>query len=67
MYTPGNLAKHFDSVRRDEAQDSGFPVSSQVMEMLLDQGLYSRFQGARFFFGVGIGKALNLGRDLGVT
>lgn len=37
------------------------------MEMLLGKGLYFRFQGARFFSGVGIGKALNLGRDLGVT
>ena len=28
VYTPGNIAEHFDSVRRDEAQDSGFLASS---------------------------------------
>jgi len=37
------------------------------MEMLLGKGLYFRFQGARFFSGVGTGKVLNPGRDLGVT
>lgn len=41
-HPPGNLAKDSDSVRRNEAQGSGFLASSQMMEMLRGKGPYSR-------------------------
>lgn len=49
---PGNLTKDSDSVRRDEAQGSGFLASSQMMEMLRGKGPYSRYQDAGFLLGL---------------
>lgn len=46
-------AIHAFTLRRDRAHNSGFLASSQMMEVLLDKGLYTESQNAGLLFGLG--------------